>query len=304
MTFPKHFIERYGTLVDDNDAFLASLQTHTPKSFRVNTIKATRELIRERFNGYGFSIRHVPWYEDAFISGNLNISETIEHALGHIYIQELSSMLPPLLIRDELQDARLVIDATAAPGSKTTQLAALMENKNTIIANDVDASRVQTLRSAVERLGAVNAIITKSDFRLFPLYQADVVLLDAPCSAEGTIRDNADALSMWSLERIKRFASLQKQLIVRAFDVLRPGGILLYSTCTFAPEENEAVVSHLLEKRKGALEKIEFGGVRFADGIREWDNGPFPSGITRTVRLWPHHNNTGGFFIAKVRKDV
>ena len=303
MPIPHLFKERYCSLVEDEEKFLESLSIHQPKSFRVNTIKTSKKTVEERFTQYGFQLRNVVWYVDAYITTNLEISETIEHLTGHIYIQELTSMIPPLLVQNELKNAPLVIDACAAPGSKTTHLAALMENKNTIIANDVDASRVSVLRSTVERLGVVNTIITKNDFRSFPLFQADVVLLDAPCSAEGTMRDHPDALTLWSLDRIERFAALQKQLILRAFDSTKPDGVLLYSTCTFAPEENEAVVNYLLEKREDAeLKQITRDTFQFSPALNSWNKQTFDPQIRNAVRIWPHISNTGGFFIAKVKK--
>jgi NOL1/NOP2/sun family putative RNA methylase len=302
ISIPRQFKERYGQLVDDQDAFLSSLLQPLPKSFRVNTLKTSPEKVKERFDGYGIGIKQVPWYSDAFISETPEIGVTLEHFLGWIYIQELTSMLPPLLVRKELKQARLVLDACAAPGSKTTQLAALMENRGTIIANDINYNRISALKFNLEKTGVLNTIITKQDLRSFPRLEFDIILVDAPCSSEGTIRKNPAVLSTWSERKIPGYANLQRQLILKAFDLLAPGGSLVYSTCTFAPEENEGVVNWLLEKRPAKLERINIPKIRLICGIPEWNGKTFNPEIRKTARIWPHHNDTNGFFLAKVRK--
>lgn len=300
---PEPFRARYCPLVDDEEAFLSSLGRRLPKSFRVNTLKSQPAVVAERFLGYGIGITPVPWYEDAFICDNPDAGFSLEHFTGAIYLQELVSMLPPLLIRDILPDARMVLDGCAAPGSKTTQLAALMGNKGTIIANDVSYSRIRALKFNLEKAGALNAVITNRDLGAFSDVQFDAVLLDAPCSAEGTIRKNWEVFDAWSEREVQKYARVQKQLIVKAFDLLKPGGTMVYSTCTFAPEENEAVVDELLKARQDArLEPITFNGLKTSKPLGSWDGAEFSAEVSKTARIWPHHNDTGGFFLAKVKK--
>lgn len=297
---PASFRERYSSLVDDQEEFFACLARPLPKSFRVNTLKCKD--VGKRFSSYGIKIMRVPWYSDAFISENPEIGSTLEHFLGAIYMQELVSMLPPLVVRKELEHANAVLDGCAAPGSKTTQLAALMENKGIIIANDIAYGRIRALRFNLEKTGTLNTVITNYDLRHFPAMQFGVILLDAPCSAEGTARKNPKFFSVWSPRQVSGHAKLQKQLITKAFDLLAPGGCLVYSTCTFAPEENEGVVDWLLEKRPAALEQIEIPQLRLSPGILEWNGTQFNPEVSKAARVWPHHNDTGGFFMAKVRK--
>ncbi|MBU0591770.1 RsmB/NOP family class I SAM-dependent RNA methyltransferase [Candidatus Micrarchaeota archaeon] len=300
---PEQFKERYSRIVDEPEKFFEIMDEHLPKSFRVNTIKSSVTEVISRFDDYGIGTKSVPWYSDAFISENPDIGATLEHFHGGIYLQELVSMLPPLLVRKELQKATYVLDACAAPGSKTTQLAALMENKNTIIANDLSYSRIRALRFNLEKTGVLNTAITNYDLRHFPNLQFDIVLLDAPCSAEGTVRKNNELSKIWSFKQINTHSNIQKQLIVKAFQLLRPGGSMIYSTCTFAPEENECVVNHLFDKFEDAkLEKITIDGLKISNGITSWNGTDFDPEIEKTVRIWPHHNNTGGFFLAKVTK--
>jgi NOL1/NOP2/sun family putative RNA methylase len=301
MEIPKAFMERYTGIVDDMEAFASSMCAKAPKSFRVNTIKADADEVQKRFEGYGIGVKRMRWYPDAFISENPDISSTTEHFLGHIYIQELPSMLPPLLVREELHGA-FVLDCCAAPGSKTTQLAAIMQNSGILVANDIEYERIRALKFNLEKAGAVNTIITNQDLRFYPKIQFDVVLLDAPCSSEGTIRKNTRMLEGWSVKTIHRSADRQKQLIAKAFALLKPGGTMVYSTCTFAPEENEGVVNWLLERREAKLLPIDIPGLKLTPGITEWNGNEFNQEVKKTMRLWPHHNDTGGFFVAKVAK--
>jgi NOL1/NOP2/sun family putative RNA methylase len=302
ISIPRKFKERYKDLPDDNEAFFSCLEQPLPKAFRVNTLKAEAKEVVKRVLGYGMGIKRVPWYPDAFVSDDPEVGLTLEHFLGHIYIQELTSMLPPLVIREELIKAKSVLDACAAPGSKTTQTAALMGNRGMIVANDINYGRIRALKFNLEKTGALNTIITNQDIRYFPEMQFDAVLVDAPCSSEGTTRKNPGAIATWSESKIYRHSNLQKQLILKAFDLLAPRGFLVYSTCTFAPEENEEVIDYLLKKRPARLEGVDIPKIRLAAGITEWGKREFNPEVKKTVRFFPHHNNTGGFFLAKVRK--
>ncbi len=298
---PADFVERYKDITDV-ELLCACLEQPLPKSFRINTLKAERAMVLERFKEYGISLKAVPWYEDAFIADKHDIGLTLEHFVGAIYVQELVSMLPPVLVADCLQEWSKVLDGCAAPGSKTTQLAALMRNKGLIVANDIDYVRIKALKSNIERCGVFNTAITNYDLRRFPNMRFDVVLLDAPCSAEGTARKNEEVFYLWSVKKILNASRLQKQLILRAFDLLKPGGVLLYSTCTLAPEENEEVVDFLLSKRNAYLEEVEIKGWRYDRALEEWQGKRFSEEVSKAVRIWPHQNDSGGFFIARIRK--
>ena len=300
---PERFRSRYCPLVDDPDAFLLSLQTMLPKSFRVNSLKSSAAEITERFAGYGIGIRQMGWYGDAFVSDTPDIGSTLEHFSGKIYFQELVSMMPPLLLRKELEQARVVLDACAAPGSKTTQMAALMGNRGTIVANDVAYPRIRALKFNIEKTGTINAVISNRDLRNFPQMQFEVVLLDAPCSSEGTMRKNSEMFSGWSERAVESNARQQSQLVLKAFDLLSSGGVMVYSTCTFAPEENECILDHLLANRAEArLEPISIEGFKTSRPLEEWKGRTFHDEVRKAMRIWPHHNDTGGFFMARVVK--
>lgn len=300
---PESFKERYCKLVDEPEAFLASLERPLPKSFRVNTLKASADEVKAGMESYGFKVRQMPWCAEAFVSDSLEIGATLEHFTGMIYIQELASMLPPVIVKKELEDARIVLDGCAAPGSKTTQMAAIMQNKGTLIANDLDYERIRALKFNLEKSGVINTIITNYDLQHLPDQSYDVVILDAPCSAEGTIRKNDHIFDSWSPRAVSSYSGNQRVLILKAFDLLKPGGTMVYSTCTFAPEENELVVDHLLKNREGAsLEQVSVEGFKTCEGFTGYDGKEFDPRVASCVRVWPHHNDTGGFFLAKVRK--
>jgi NOL1/NOP2/sun family putative RNA methylase len=300
---PDLFRERYESLSDDPEAFFQSLVTPLPRTCRVNTHKGNVEAVCDRFDKYCFKYERVPWYGDALVTGDQPLGSTFEHFFGAIYIQDLASMLPPLVVREELKSAELVLDACAAPGSKSTQLSAIMENRGTIIANDSDHQRIKALKFNMEKTGSVNIAITNYDLRKFPDLRFDVILLDAPCSSEGTVRKVPGVFKWWHLRHIYSSAGVQRQLIVKAFDLLADGGVLLYSTCTFAPEENEGIIQHLLKERNEAsLEPISTAHFRTTAGVTQFRGVEFDERVTNTVRVFPHHNETGGFFMARIRK--
>jgi NOL1/NOP2/sun family putative RNA methylase len=302
MTIPKRFKQRYGPLVDDPSALFDSLLRAPRPSFRINTLKSTGDEVLKRFEKYGIEIRPVPWYPDAFVAESALLGNTLERFLGKICFQELASMLPPLIIREELGRAHVVLDACAAPGSKTTQLAALMGNRAVIVANDVNYSRIRALKFNLNKAGVVNVLITNRDLLEFPPVEFDVALLDTPCSSEGTVRKNQGLLQKWNEKIVSRFAERQRKLILKAFDLLAPGGVLIYSTCTFAPEENEGVIDWLLQNRPARLLPIDLPNIKLAEPVTEWQGMTFNHECRHALRVWPHHNDTDGFFIARIQK--
>src|SRR3989344_9336162 len=224
------------------------LEVRRNRYFRVNTIKCSVKRVVERFSAYGFKTENV-LYEKAFMHDG-EASKTLENFMGHIYIQDMSSMLPVAAVRDEIGNT--VLDACAAPGSKTTQIAAEMGNSGNLVANDASFSRLKALKGNLERCGVMNCIVTSRNVLNFePGTRFDTIFLDAPCSGEGI--SGAD----WSEKKIISCSRLQKNMIIRCFDMLKEGGTIVYSTCTYAPEENEQVVQHLIEQRECIIQKPE-----------------------------------------------
>ena len=304
-TVPSAFIERYAPISGNVSKFTEYLSKSLPRSFRVNTIKSNSTDVVQRLEGDGFNLSPVPWCKDAFISNSdKRLGTTLEHFLGEIYIQELTSMLPPIFLKDEIKTANSILDACAAPGSKATQIAALMNNKGTLISNDLKYQRIKALRGNIDRLGVLNTAVTNYDFRSFPNLKFDVILLDAPCSSEGMCRKDPSFFNRWNERRYSYFSGIQKTLIAKAFSMLNEGGTLLYSTCTFSPEENEAIVNTLLDNKSAELIPLSLPNLISSNGITEWNGTHYSSELSKSLRIWPHQNNTDGFFISKIIKNA
>jgi len=302
------FVERIEALLgDETNTFLEWIRKPLLPSIRVNTLKISKRELKERLKAKGWNIIEI--FENAFtIKSSLlpgELGKALEHQLGYYYVQELASMMPPLVLNPCKDD--IVLDLCAAPGSKTTEMAALMENQGTIIANDIRIDRLKALNSNLERCGVTNTITTRMNGITLckKLAKAgfffDKILVDAPCSGEGTIRSSPETLRMWNLNMIKGLAALQKKLIAAALECLKPRGLLVYSTCTHAPEENELVIDFALKNFNVTLESIELP-LRTRQGILEWQGQKLDPEIKKSARIWPQDNDTEGFFIAKLRK--
>jgi 16S rRNA C967 or C1407 C5-methylase (RsmB/RsmF family) len=171
-----------------------------------------------------------------------------------------------------------------------------------VFANEPSLARIAPLRSNCERLGAVNVAITRYDGRRFPDHLFDRVLVDAPCSSEGRARRDPDLLSRCSRKRSQEIQVLQTGLLRRAVSIARPGGVIVYSTCTYAPEENELVVQRVLGEGKARLEQFSLPGLKGCPGITEWEGVKLDEDLKRCARYYPHLNDTGGFFVARLIK--
>jgi len=299
---PRKFRERYNKIMPDRRGFYRALVEPLPPAIRINTLKIGLKEGIKRLSEK-FELERLPFCDFGFrVRTELEkLGNTLEHFMGYYYVQEAVSMIPPLLM--ELKPHAEVLDLCAAPGSKTTEIAQLMRNSPRLIANDVTYWRLKALVGNLERCGVLNTLVTNYDGVRFPRVQLfDAILLDAPCSSEGTIRRNWKALSGWSENIIRKLSALQRALLRRALSLLKPGGVLVYSTCTFAPEENEAVLAYALEKFDVKLEKIKLRGWKVCPGLTEWDGQKFPDEVARAIRIWPHLNDSGGFFVAKLRK--
>jgi len=303
-------LERYESLVDDFEAFRQACERPLPSVVRVNTIKATVDRATDALDAEGIAHEPTDWHPGVFRLPNDSPGRNWPHAHGWIHGQEEVSNLPARVL--DPQPGERVWDTCAAPGSKTTQLAALMDDRGLLVGNDNNLGRLSALRHNAERLGVTNLVVTNQDARNFSLKPLgenaaddrgidafDRVLVDAPCSCEGTIRKNPDAFDTWSLDHVHSVAGVQKGILRRAIQATRPGGTVVYSTCTFAPEENEAVLDHVLGEEDCRLVDFEtpLDGV---PGVTEWQDEAYDPSVEKALRIYPHHNDTGGFFCAKL----
>jgi NOL1/NOP2/sun family putative RNA methylase len=224
---------------------------------------------------------------------NFEIGKTWEYFLGLIYPQSLSSILVSLVLDPKPGDT--VLDVAASPGSKFSHMAMLMENKGVLVGNDLKEEKISALYATINRLNVLNCVVTMRDGgRLNWKSRFDKVLLDAPCTALGS---GFGAFERWEPEHSQKIAGLQKRMLFSAYDALMPGGELVYSTCTYAKEENEEVVKNLLENVPSAkLEAVSLE-IPHETGLSEYGNE-----FRKCYRIYPQHLQSEGFFIAKIRK--
>lgn len=303
--FKEKFVERYSSLTDWEEFKKYSL-SFLRRSIRVNTLKISVKDLKKRLEK-NWVLEQIPWCKEGFWiehrkKERRDIGNLIEHSLGYFYAQEAASMMPPLVL-DPKKD-EVILDMAASPGSKTTQIAALMENKGVLIANDYTTLRMKPLSLNLQRCGVTNTAITLMQGQWFKNMQFDRILLDAPCSGTGTIRKSLKTLRIWNPNMVKRLAGTQRQLIDTAFKNLKENGTLVYSTCSLEPEENEAVIDFLLNKYENAkLEEINLKNLKKSDPVLEFENKEYNQEIKKCLKIWPQDNDTEGFFVAKIIKN-
>lgn len=305
--FPDEFLAQMREAMPahlDFDDFLNACQRPLRRSLRVNTLKITVDDFLALVAPYGWQLTPVPWCAEGFWIERddeeaLPLGSTAEHLSGLFYIQEASSMLPvAALFADGVQPER-VMDVAAAPGSKTTQIAARMDNRGMLLANEFSASRVKVLHANISRCGIANTALTHFDGRVFGAALPecfDAILLDAPCSGEGVVRKDADALKNWSPASNLEIAATQRELIDSAFHALRPGGTLVYSTCTLNRDENESVIDWLLSRYPDAVEIMPLGEL-----FPSASEALTPEGF---LHVFPQIYDCEGFFVARLHKTA
>jgi NOL1/NOP2/sun family putative RNA methylase len=291
-------LDRYEDLVDDYEAFRAACDRPLPSVVRVNTIKTTTERAQAALDEEGVAYEPTDWHPGVLRLSDHSPGTNWPYFHGWLHGQEEVSALPALAL--DPRPGERVLDTCAAPGSKTTQLAALMDDEGTLVGNDNNLGRLSALRHNAERLGVTNLAVTRQDARNFSLKPFDFetfdrVLVDAPCSCEGTCRKNPDVLDQWTMAHVEGLTGVQKGILRRAVQATGEGGRVVYSTCTFAPEENEAVVDYVLEHEDCRVLPSE-SPLETAPGVTEWEGESFDESLTDAHRVYPHLNDTGGFF--------
>ncbi len=266
-------------------------------TFRVNTLKSNSEKIERELIKNGIDYERVSWNKEAFIINSVREKE-IQHLeiyeKGEIYLQSLSSMLPPIIL--EPKEGTDILDMAAAPGGKTTQIASLVNNKASITACEMNRIRAERLKYNIEKQGATCVYVMTTDARKIDnFFLFDNILLDAPCSGSGTLEVNNQNLERTFTEKlIKKSTSSQLALLRKAINILKPGKEMVYSTCSILQEENEEIVSKVLSSVNAEIVPIEFFGEK---------NFPFlPTSLEGTLCVRPNELYEG-FFIAKIRKN-
>jgi len=290
------FLERYKELLGED---FKGLQT--AKNFhylRVNTLKISEKELIKRLENEKIKLRKVEFLDYGYsYQAPFSLGATPEYLMGYYYLQEAASQIPVQILNPK--ENEIVLDIAAAPGSKTTQIAQYMKNKGILIAIDSNISRIIALRNNIERCGVTNTIIYQKDARFIKDFgiQFDKVLLDAPCSGNFII--DPEWFGKRTIESIHKRAELQKELLKAAISVTKKNGLIVYSTCSLEPEENEFVVDWALSKD---VEIIETGLKIGSPGLKTAFGKTLNKDIAKTRRFWPHKTNTQGFFVALLRK--
>lgn len=298
MSIPTFLIEMLNKQYGEEKAIqiLNGYQKERIVSIRVNTLKSDINRILDELSKEGIEYEKVPWYKDAVVIKNVkeNLIQSLEiYKNGEIYLQSLSSMLPPLILDPKPNTD--ILDMCSAPGGKTTQMAALSENEAHITACEINHIRTERLRYNIEKQGANCIYIMQKDSRYIDnFFSFDKILLDAPCSGSGTINTNNPKLSdIFTTKLIKKSISSQLALLKKAINILKPGGEIVYSTCSILACENEDIINKALLGSNTEIIPIDFNGKEYLPLL--------PVKIPGTLCVCPDEFFEG-FFIAKIRK--
>lgn len=278
ITLPQKFLEDMKEILkDEYEDFIKSYEESKTTGLRVNTLKISKE---ELLNLNLFNLTQIPWANEGFY-----YDETVDrpgknplHEAGAYYLQEPSAM--SVVPKVDVQEGDKVLDMCAAPGGKSTYILSKLNDTGLLVSNEINPIRIKALGENLERFGAKNCIITNTDSnnlrKVFTGY-FDKVVIDAPCSGQGMFRKDEVAIKDWSYAKVLECQSIQREIIRDGYEMLKNGGILVYSTCTFAKEENETIINEFIEENENAK-------------LIEMD------------RVWPHKVKGEGHFVAKIQK--
>ena len=299
---PQLFLDRMKQMLEEEyPAFLNSYEDARYQALRINPSKTDTDRFTEETS---FHLQPVPWEANGFYYEKEDQpGKHPYHEAGVYYIQEPSAMAPAAYL--DAQPGEKVLDLCAAPGGKSTQIAAAMQGKGLLVSNEIHPARAKILSENMERMGVKNVMVTnESPQTLAGMFMEyfDRIMVDAPCSGEGMFRKNEQACEEWSPENVQVCAARQQEILACAASMLRPGGRMVYSTCTFAPEENEGTISRFLEQHPQfhIVPVKKYPGM--ADGVAAWTKHPAAE-IGDTIRLFPHHLHGEGHFVAVLEKE-
>lgn len=284
--FPPDFTDRMAELKID-----ISLYQKFPKK-AVHILKNEEKIVNL------FNLERVVWSKHCFwIDEPGKIQDNYYNS---VFVQDAASVVPVLAL--EVENGHTAVDLCAAPGSKTLHIA---RSALSVVANDSHYNRVKRLKHNLRRFNIKNCEVTCKDGRFLQVNpKVDRVLVDAPCSGTGMVNKIHKAMNLWSRKRIKLLSRTQKQLVSNGLSLLRKGGVLVYSTCTFNPEENEGVVDYVLKRKKHVeLEQISIEHLKYIPGLTSWKEREYDANVEKAIRIYPFHNGTNGFFVAKLRKQ-
>ncbi len=296
-------IERYRSIIPDWGRFVETVRRPEPTTLRVRLGRIDRGELAQRLAAQGFVTEPVDGLPKFLrvVGGPRSVAHTVEHWLGLFYLQQtVTGVAAPCLAP---RAGERVLDMCASPGGKTTHLAELLEERGCLVAADVNEGRLKGLMGNLTRLLIPNVVAVVADGRTFPSGAVfDRVLVDAPCSAEGNLRKKLGRLRDQKASFLRHVTRLQERILRRAIELVRPGGPVLYVTCTFSPDENEAVLSRVLSDAPVRVEPMELP-VPSSPGLLSFEGRRFHPSLELAHRLYPHHLDSGGLFMALLRKD-
>jgi NOL1/NOP2/sun family putative RNA methylase len=299
-------VERYIQFLglDQTKQLLNANEKPLTPSIRVNTLKTLALKLKERLEEKGFELEQIEWVPYGFniIKESHNLGSLHEFLQGYYYLQNIASMLSAIILDPKPNE--IVIDMCAAPGSKSTHLAQLMENKGTLILIEKNLNRIPALEVNLRRMGIINSIVFNMDaINLSNMnVKGDKILLDAPCTGEGLIRQDPSRKKSKRMKDIEKMASIQKRLLTTGLKALNSGGKLLYCTCSVAPEENELVVDEVLNKSDN-YRIIEISKNYGVKGLTNVFGVNLLEDLMFSQRLYPHLHNTIGFYFCLIKKE-
>ena len=299
---PQSFLDSMKEILgEDYEAFLAGFDGQRQYGLRVNTLKMNLEEF-ERIAP--FHLKKVPWISNGYFYEAEDVpAKHPFYSAGLYYLQEPSAMTPASRLK--VQPSERVLDLCAAPGGKATELGAALQGEGLLVANDINTARARALLRNLELFGISNSFVTNEPPHVlaerFPEF-FHKIMVDAPCSGEGMFRKNPAVVDSWQEKGPEYFSKLQREIIVQAADMLLPGGMMFYSTCTFSPLENEKTITHLLKERPDmeVIPMEDYEG--FAEGLTSYRGEVFDESCKLCRRIWPHKMSGEGHFMALLHK--
>lgn len=282
-------------------AYLEANEKQRPTVIRVNSLLTRRKDLAYALSQRKVETGNLEWTDTGLIAfkSEVPLGATPEYLAGYYMVQGASSMLPVLNL--DVRDGLKIVDLCAAPGGKSTHIGALLNNTGVLYCNDVCKERMHSLKSNLSRMAIQNAIVTNIDAKDFNVGKVDRVLLDAPCSGTGVISKDPSIKTSKTFEEIKKIVKVQQRLILHAFDMLKSGGYMVYSTCSILVDENEGVVDYLLSQRHNA-KVVDLNVAIGREGFVRFRSENFNGSLSKARRIYPHVHNMDGFFYVKIFK--
>ncbi len=305
--YQPYMIERYLALWGDEDTlrFLEACEQPIRTSIRLNTLRMEPEKTIERMQKKKIKLEKIPWLSHGYygdFEGRSTPGAFLEHMLGFYYVQGVPSMTTVEVL--DPQPDETILDLAAAPGGKTTHIAQQMQNSGKVVAVEMDRKRISSLESNILRCGVTNSVVLRGDARKIEKLnlEPDRILLDAPCSGEGLIPLDPTRKTSKSMADVRFCATKEDELLDAAVSILTPGGTIVYSTCSIAPEENEYIVDEILKRypeMKIVPIPLDFG----TQGYSEPFGVSLDESLKLSKRFLPHLHGSEGFFICKMEKE-